>query len=243
MACNDPPPTVSQKKLFVSLPWPRRSVCASPRPPGPPPSPAQPGIGDRRADPGPQGHRDPAVGLYANTDSLRVYSITNVAAGAVTLAASKAAYITQVTGDLTFPRSGTVTAPLILLVKMDTIRSSGRRFDDRIAARGPPSANTCVSVHRDTELVTARDGGVSVGDASCNSKRREGRHMKRSIWVLAVIVSAFVVVGTLVRQPRSAGGSPRSPPHHRPPAGFGSARRGLIKATYLGHGEDFPDPD
>ncbi len=117
-----PPPTVSQKKFFLSLPV-AAAIClclaSSAR------ATAITGTARDSVTNAPiQGLRAIVTqqsGLYANTNSLRVYSITNVAAGAVTLTASKAAYITQVTGDLTVPRSGTVTAPLILLVKMDTI--------------------------------------------------------------------------------------------------------------------------
>jgi hypothetical protein len=58
---------------------------------------------------------------YANTNTSGVYSITSVTAGTVTLTASKIDYITQVTGNVVVPASGTVTAPLILLVKAGTI--------------------------------------------------------------------------------------------------------------------------
>ena len=57
----------------------------------------------------------------ATTNSSGVYSITSVSAGTVTLTASKSGYVTQVTGNLTVPSSGTVTAPDILLVKVGTI--------------------------------------------------------------------------------------------------------------------------
>jgi hypothetical protein len=59
--------------------------------------------------------------LYATTNSLGACSITKVATSTINPTTSKAAYITQVTGDLTVPGSATVTALLILLVKMDTI--------------------------------------------------------------------------------------------------------------------------
>ncbi len=68
--------------------------------------------------------------------------------------------------------------------------------------------------------------------------------MKRSIWVLAVIVSAFVVVGTLVTAAPVRGADPLVR-HHitAPPQALDPRVEELIKATYLGHGEDFPDPD
>lgn len=60
----------------------------------------------------------------ATTSSSGTYSIKSVSAGAVTLNASKSGYVTQNTGSITVPASGTVTAPLILLVKKGTL--SGR---------------------------------------------------------------------------------------------------------------------
>lgn len=60
-------------------------------------------------------------GKQATTNSSGVFSIASVAAGTVTLNASKTGFVTQNTGSLTVTSSGTVTAPTTLLVPNGTI--------------------------------------------------------------------------------------------------------------------------
>ena len=92
---------------------------------------------------------------YANTNTSGVYSITSVTAGTVTLTASKSGYITQVTGNVVVPSSGTVTAPLILLVKAGTITGTVVNSSGGAAVSG-----ATVKVTGTTTSTTTNSSGV-----------------------------------------------------------------------------------
>jgi hypothetical protein len=57
----------------------------------------------------------------ATTNSSGVYTITSVSSGTKTVTASKTGYVTTVSGSVTVPSSGTVTAPDILLPRPGTV--------------------------------------------------------------------------------------------------------------------------
>src|SRR5512137_199931 len=58
---------------------------------------------------------------YATTGSNGSYTITSVSAGTKTLTATKTGYVNAVSGNITVPSSGTVTAPDILITPKGTL--------------------------------------------------------------------------------------------------------------------------
>ncbi len=81
-------------------------------------------------------------GKQATTNSSGVYTISSVAAGTVTLNASKTGYVTQTTPSLVVPASGTVTAPLIGLVPYGTLTG---KVVNAVGGSGVSSATVAAS--------------------------------------------------------------------------------------------------
>ncbi|HRS17695.1 MAG TPA: carboxypeptidase regulatory-like domain-containing protein, partial [Thermoanaerobaculaceae bacterium] len=94
----------------------------------------------------------------ATTNTSGVYTISSVTAGTYTLTATKTGYIDAVTGSITVPASGTVTAPLILIQPKGTITGTVVSSVGGAAVSGATVKITGTS----TSTTTATDGAFTL---------------------------------------------------------------------------------